>query len=69
MEGGDPLQVFREVRDKWLVDGESSPFSAKLRDAQVIAVIIGRGLEPMLEDVTECSGQRMDKRCTLMDNR
>ena len=28
MEGDDPLEVFRGVRDKWLVDGEASPFNA-----------------------------------------
>jgi len=27
MEGDDPLEVFRGVRDKWLVDGEASPFN------------------------------------------
>jgi hypothetical protein len=28
MEGDDPLEIFRGVRDKWLVDGEASPFNA-----------------------------------------
>jgi len=28
MEGDDPLEVFRAVWDKWLVDGEPSPFNA-----------------------------------------
>jgi hypothetical protein len=28
MEGDNPLQVFRIVRDKWLVDGEATPFNA-----------------------------------------
>jgi len=28
MEGDDPLEIFRGVRDKWLVDGVASPFNA-----------------------------------------
>ena len=28
MEGDDPLEIFRGVRDKLLVDGEASPFNA-----------------------------------------
>src|SRR5277367_2299895 len=28
MEGDDPLKIFRGVRDRWLVDGEASPFNA-----------------------------------------
>ena len=31
MEGNDPLEIFRGVRDKWLVDGEASPFNAMRR--------------------------------------
>ena len=27
-EGNDPLEIFRAVRNKWLVDGEASPFNA-----------------------------------------
>jgi hypothetical protein len=27
-EGNDPLEIFRAVRDKWLVDGAASPFNA-----------------------------------------
>jgi superfamily II DNA helicase RecQ len=28
LDGGDPVKLFREVRDKWLVEGEGTPFDA-----------------------------------------
>ena len=31
MDGGDPLEVFRRVRDRWLVDGAASPFNTMHR--------------------------------------
>jgi hypothetical protein len=28
MDRGDPVKLFRELRDKWLVDGEGTSFDA-----------------------------------------